>query len=67
MEVSNHWNNCSLAATTNYDRFSVLTKEDATVTDAILMNRAKAILVTGAILKSVVADDDDSERRGLER
>lgn len=31
------------------------------------MNRAKAILVTGAILKSVVADDDDSERRGLER
>lgn len=45
----------------------VLTKEDPTVTDALLMNRAKAILLTGAILKSVVPDEDDTDRRALER
>ncbi|KAK4690455.1 hypothetical protein P7C70_g9573, partial [Phenoliferia sp. Uapishka_3] len=44
-----------------------LSKESPTVTDATLMNRAKAILLTGAILKAVQPDESDVERRELER
>ncbi|KAL8287630.1 hypothetical protein RQP46_003488 [Phenoliferia psychrophenolica] len=44
-----------------------LSKESPAVTDAILMNRAKAILLTGAILKAVQPDESDVERRELER
>ncbi|KAI5477018.1 hypothetical protein MNV49_006976 [Pseudohyphozyma bogoriensis] len=44
-----------------------LTKESSAVTDVVLMNRAKAILLTGAILKSVKAEETDAERRELER
>lgn len=35
--------------------------------EVTLMNRAKAILLCGAILKSVVPDESDVERRELER
>ncbi|KAG6825781.1 hypothetical protein H0H92_002444 [Tricholoma furcatifolium] len=36
-------------------------------TDAILYNRAKALLLTGAIFKSAVPDESAEERRELER
>ncbi|KAG6900328.1 hypothetical protein C0993_012525 [Termitomyces sp. T159_Od127] len=35
--------------------------------DAVLYNRAKALLLTGAIFKSTVPDESDEERRELER
>ncbi|GAA5999836.1 uncharacterized protein JCM10292_003764 [Rhodotorula paludigena] len=44
-----------------------LSKESAEVTDAVLMNRAKAILFIGAILKNVQPEEGDDERRELER
>ncbi|BGP33232.1 DnaJ-like protein [Rhodotorula toruloides] len=44
-----------------------LTKESPQVTDAMLMNRAKAILFIGAILKAVQPEEGDDERRELER
>ncbi|GAA6058981.1 hypothetical protein JCM10212_001691 [Sporobolomyces blumeae] len=46
---------------------TVLTKESPEVTDAVLMNRAKAILFIGAILKAVVPEEGDDERRQMER
>ncbi|KAM0750843.1 DnaJ-domain-containing protein [Meredithblackwellia eburnea MCA 4105] len=46
---------------------TVLAKDQPGVTDAILMNRAKAILMTGAILKAIQPDESDAERRELER
>lgn len=46
---------------------AVLTKEDKSISDETMMNRAKAIVVTGAILKSVTPDEADAERRELER
>lgn len=55
-----------LASLTNLNPPPVLTKEEADVTDATLMNRAKAILLTGAILRSVTPDETDTERRQLE-
>ncbi|CEQ41240.1 SPOSA6832_02939 [Sporobolomyces salmonicolor] len=45
----------------------VLSKESSEVTDAVLMNRAKAILFIGAILKAVTPEEGDAERRELER
>ncbi|KAF8074728.1 X-domain of DnaJ-containing-domain-containing protein [Lyophyllum atratum] len=36
-------------------------------TDAVLYNRAKGLLLTGAIFKSTVPDESDEERRELER
>lgn len=36
-------------------------------TDETRMNRAKGIMLCGAILKSVVPDETDSERRELEK
>ncbi|BGP25685.1 DnaJ-like protein [Rhodotorula toruloides] len=44
-----------------------LTKESPQITDAMLMNRAKAILFIGAILKAVHPEEGDDERRELER
>ncbi|GAA6049371.1 hypothetical protein JCM3770_007312 [Rhodotorula araucariae] len=44
-----------------------LSKESPEVTDAVLMNRAKAILFIGAILKAVQPEEGDDERRELER
>ncbi|KPV74436.1 uncharacterized protein RHOBADRAFT_48619 [Rhodotorula graminis WP1] len=44
-----------------------LSKESPEVTDAVLMNRAKAILFIGAILKNVKPEEGDDERRELER
>ncbi|GAA5871197.1 hypothetical protein JCM3774_006820 [Rhodotorula dairenensis] len=44
-----------------------LSKESPSVTDAMLMNRAKAILFIGAILKAVQPEEGDDERRELER
>ncbi|GAA5827531.1 hypothetical protein JCM11251_003850 [Rhodosporidiobolus azoricus] len=44
-----------------------LTKESPAVTDAVLLNRAKAILFIGAILKNVHPEEGDDERRELER
>ncbi|KAF8906233.1 X-domain of DnaJ-containing-domain-containing protein [Gymnopilus junonius] len=35
--------------------------------DSVLVNRAKALLLTGAIFKSAVPDESDEERRELER
>ncbi|PPQ69778.1 hypothetical protein CVT25_009762 [Psilocybe cyanescens] len=35
--------------------------------EAVLVNRAKALLITGAIFKSAVPDESDEERRELER
>jgi len=35
--------------------------------EAVLINRAKALLITGAIFKSAVPDESDEERRELER
>ena len=43
-----------------------LTK-DASSNDATLVNRAKAILLIGAILKAVQPEEGDQERRELER
>ncbi|KJA28024.1 hypothetical protein HYPSUDRAFT_130184 [Hypholoma sublateritium FD-334 SS-4] len=37
------------------------------VPEEVLINRAKALLVTGAIFKSAVPDESDEERRELER
>ncbi|OBZ74242.1 putative J domain-containing protein C4H3.01 [Grifola frondosa] len=37
------------------------------VSDAILYNRAKGLLLTGAVFKSTVPDESDEERRELER
>ncbi|KAF7982588.1 hypothetical protein HWV62_27601 [Athelia sp. TMB] len=36
-------------------------------TDAVLFNRAKGLLIIGAIFKSTVPDESDEERRELER
>ncbi|GAA5987433.1 hypothetical protein JCM10908_001952 [Rhodotorula pacifica] len=44
-----------------------LSKESPSVTDAMLMNRAKAILFIGAILKAVQPEEGDDERRQLEQ
>ncbi|GAA5849141.1 hypothetical protein JCM8547_006460 [Rhodosporidiobolus lusitaniae] len=44
-----------------------LTKESPEITDAVLLNRAKAILFIGAILKGVQPEEGDDERRELER
>ncbi|KAM0786741.1 hypothetical protein ACM66B_002178 [Microbotryomycetes sp. NB124-2] len=44
-----------------------LTKESPSVTDEVLLHRARAIFLTGAILKSVKASEEDDERRELER
>jgi curved DNA-binding protein CbpA len=41
--------------------------QDKSVSDLVLLNRAKALLLTGAIFKSVVPDESDEERRELER
>ncbi|KAF4610667.1 hypothetical protein D9613_006944 [Agrocybe pediades] len=35
--------------------------------ESVLMNRAKALLITGAIFKAAVPDESDEERRELER
>ncbi|KAF8159513.1 X-domain of DnaJ-containing-domain-containing protein [Crassisporium funariophilum] len=35
--------------------------------EAVLLNRAKALLITGAIFKAAVPDESDEERRELER
>jgi len=37
------------------------------VSDVVLYNRAKALLITGAIFKATVPDESDEERRELER
>ena len=45
-----------------------LTRDPANpVSEAILMNRAKAILLIGAILNAVQPEEGDEERRELER
>ncbi|GAA5913290.1 hypothetical protein JCM6882_000055 [Rhodosporidiobolus microsporus] len=44
-----------------------LSKDSPAVTDAVLLNRAKAILFIGAILKNVHPEEGDDERRELER
>ncbi|GAA6036720.1 hypothetical protein JCM8097_003446 [Rhodosporidiobolus ruineniae] len=44
-----------------------LTKDTPQVTDAVLLNRAKAILFLGALLKAVQPEEGDDERRELER
>ncbi|GAA5895647.1 uncharacterized protein JCM6883_001574 [Sporobolomyces salmoneus] len=46
---------------------NVLVKESPEITDTILMNRAKAILFIGAILKAVVPEAGDEERRQMEK
>lgn len=46
---------------------NVLSKESPTVTDQVLMNRAKALMMIGAIFKAVEPDETDEERRELER
>ncbi|GAA5879827.1 hypothetical protein JCM16303_004196 [Sporobolomyces ruberrimus] len=46
---------------------TVLTKESPDVTEGILMNRAKAILFIGAILKAVKPEEGDEERRQMEK
>ncbi|KAG9036356.1 hypothetical protein FRB95_009278 [Tulasnella sp. JGI-2019a] len=40
---------------------------DPEATEDILIKRAKAIMLTGALYKAVVADESDAERRELER
>lgn len=40
---------------------------DANTSETTLANRAKAILLIGAIMKSIQADEDMQERRELER
>ncbi|GAA5991897.1 hypothetical protein JCM5350_001968, partial [Sporobolomyces pararoseus] len=44
-----------------------LTKESSEITETILMNRAKAILFIGAILKAVTPEEGDEERRQMEK
>ncbi|BGP17521.1 hypothetical protein JCM10213_008254 [Rhodosporidiobolus nylandii] len=44
-----------------------LSKESPEITDAVLLNRAKAILFLGALLKAVQPEEGDDERRELER
>ncbi|KAH9821848.1 X-domain of DnaJ-containing-domain-containing protein [Melampsora americana] len=46
---------------------NVLSKDSPTVTDQVLMNRAKALMMIGAIFKAVEPDETDEERRELER
>ncbi|GAA5830073.1 hypothetical protein JCM3766R1_006757 [Sporobolomyces carnicolor] len=46
---------------------AVLVKESPEINDTILMNRAKAILFIGAILKAVVPEEGDEERRQMEK
>lgn len=46
---------------------TVLAKESSEITETILMNRAKAILFIGAILKAVVPEAGDEERRQMEK
>lgn len=46
---------------------NVLSKDSPAVTDHVLMNRAKALLLIGAIFKAVEPDETDEERRELER
>ncbi|KAJ7091358.1 X-domain of DnaJ-containing-domain-containing protein [Mycena belliarum] len=41
--------------------------KDPEVSDVVLYNRAKGLLITGAIFKSTVPDESDEERRELER
>lgn len=41
--------------------------KDTTVSDMVLFNRAKGLLLMGAIFKGTVADESDAERRELER
>lgn len=42
-------------------------KDSPEVTDQVLMNRAKALLMIGAIFKAIEPDETDEERRELER
>ncbi|GAA5974432.1 hypothetical protein JCM11641_003207 [Rhodosporidiobolus odoratus] len=44
-----------------------LSKESPEVTEAVLLNRAKAILFLGALLKNITPEEGDDERRELER
>lgn len=46
---------------------NVLSKDSPKVTDEVLMNRAKALLLIGMIFKAVEPDESDEERRELER
>ncbi|KNZ58063.1 tRNA modification GTPase TrmE [Puccinia sorghi] len=46
---------------------NVLSKESASVTDEVVMKRAKALLLIGMIFKEVEPDETDEERRELER
>ncbi|EGG08242.1 uncharacterized protein MELLADRAFT_35053 [Melampsora larici-populina 98AG31] len=46
---------------------NVLSKDSPSVTDQVLMNRAKALMMIGAIFKAVEPDETDEERRELER
>ncbi|KAJ7180703.1 X-domain of DnaJ-containing-domain-containing protein [Mycena filopes] len=41
--------------------------KDPEASDLVLYNRAKGLLITGAIFKSTVPDESDEERRELER
>ncbi|KAJ7442268.1 X-domain of DnaJ-containing-domain-containing protein [Mycena latifolia] len=41
--------------------------KDPDASDVVLYNRAKGLLITGAIFKSTVPDESDEERRELER
>ncbi|EGN96674.1 hypothetical protein SERLA73DRAFT_184800 [Serpula lacrymans var. lacrymans S7.3] len=41
--------------------------KDKKASDLVLYNRAKGLLITGAIFKSTVPDESDEERRELER
>nr|GAT45708.1 predicted protein [Mycena chlorophos] len=41
--------------------------KDPEASDAVLFNRAKGLLIMGAIFKSTVPDESDQERRELER
>jgi len=41
--------------------------KEAGQSEQVLVNRAKALLITGAIFKSAVPDETDLERRELER
>ncbi|KAJ7668312.1 X-domain of DnaJ-containing-domain-containing protein [Mycena rosella] len=41
--------------------------KDPEASDVVLYNRAKGLLITGAIFKSTVPDESDEERRELER
>ncbi|KAJ6581542.1 DnaJ-domain-containing protein [Mycena capillaripes] len=41
--------------------------KDPEASDVVLYNRAKGLLITGAIFKSTIPDESDEERRELER